>query len=204
MPASVSIRIRPALASDSPLAAQVFYMSMGGLADYLFGRNEQSIRASLDGLFQRNAGRFGHEIAVIAEMNGQPLGMLASCSGAQLNSLNVKTFRHFLPVMGFQQAFNFMLRGIKLPGGIEAARDEYYISNLGILPPAQRQGIGSHLLNYAEKLAQSAGLAKCSLIVGMHNVNAFRLYQRTGYEVVETVHDQNENLGYHRMVKKLS
>ena len=204
MPASASIRIRPALASDAPLAAQVFYLSMGGLADHLFGHGEHIFRSAVEGLFKRNAGRFGYKQSVVAELDGQPLGMLFSYSGAQLVRLNIESFRHFFPVMGFKLALNFMLRGIQLPGGIEAARDEYYISNLGILPAAQRQGVGSHLLEYAEKLAKAGSLFKCSLIVGLRNVNALRLYQRTGYEIVETVNDQNENLGYHRMVKQLS
>ncbi|MBI5944882.1 MAG: GNAT family N-acetyltransferase [Chloroflexi bacterium] len=204
MPASASIRIRPALASDAPLAAQVFSLSMGGLADHLFGHGEQVFRSVIEGLFKRNAGRFGYKQSVVAELDGQPRGMLFSYSGAQLVRLNIESFRHFFPVMGFKRALNFMLRGIQLPGGIEAARDEYYISNLGILPAAQGQGVGSQLLDYAEKLAKAGSLCQCSLIVGLSNVNALRLYQRTGYEIVETVNDQNKNLGYHRMVKQLS
>lgn len=204
MSVPASLRIRPALASDSLLAAQVFYMSMGGLADHLFENSETPISSIFDELFQRDAGRFGRTISVVAEMDGQPLGMLVSCSGARLNWLNVKSFRHFFPVLGFKGALNFMLRGINLPGGVEAMRDEYYLSNLGILPAAQGRGIGSHLLQYAEAQAKKERLSKCSLIVGLHNPNAFRLYQRSGYEVVETVHDKNENLGYHRMVKSLS
>ena len=201
---SSRISIRPAQPGDATLAAQVFYISMGGLADYLFGGNKQSIQSAFIGLFKRNAGRFGHKISVIAEVDGQPLGMLVSYSGAQINRLNLETFRHFFPVMGFKRAFNFIMRGIALPGGVEAERNEYYISNLGILPAAQGQGIGSYLLDYAEKMAQASLFVKCSLIVGLHNVNAFRLYQRAGYQVVETVHDKNESLGYHRMVKQLS
>jgi ribosomal protein S18 acetylase RimI-like enzyme len=41
------------------------------------------------------------------------------------------------------------------------------------------------------------------LIVSLHNQNAFRLYQRFGYQVVETVQDDNPSLGYHRMLKVL-
>jgi ribosomal protein S18 acetylase RimI-like enzyme len=198
------IQIRPAQAGDSPLAAQVFYMSMGGLADYLFGRGGQSAQTLLAGLFKRNAGRFGYQHSVVAESGGRALGMLVSCSGALLGRLNLETFSHFFPVLGFKRAVNFIARGIKLPGGIEAARDEYYISNLGILPSAQRQGVGSFLLGHAEKMARAGGLVKCSLLVGLQNTSAFRLYQHTGYQIVETVRSLNENLGYHRMVKQLS
>jgi ribosomal protein S18 acetylase RimI-like enzyme len=198
------IYVRPAQVKDALLAAKTIYLSMGGLANHLFGSDEQSIESWIAQLFVRNAGRFGHKIAIVAEVENEPLGMLVSCEGNQLNRLNVKTFRHFFPVMGFKHALNFMMRGIKLPGGVEAETDEYYISNLGILPAAQGRGIGSHLLEYAEKLARASGLVKCSLLVSLHNVNALRLYERTGYQIVETAHDQNENLGYHRMVKQLT
>ena len=69
---------------------------------------------------------------------------------------------------------------------------------------AQGQGIGSRLLAYAERSAQSTALMKCALVVGLYNQNALRLYQRLGYQIVETVQHSNEFLGYHRMVKQLS
>jgi ribosomal protein S18 acetylase RimI-like enzyme len=195
--------IRPAQANDSALAAKIMYLSMGGLADHLFDQDAKTIEAFIAKLFKRNAGRFGHKIAVVAEMDGQPVGMLISCAGANLNQLNLTTLFHFFSVTGIKQALKFIWRGIRLPGGKEAEKDEYYISNLGILPSAQGCGIGSYLLEYAEQMGRAIGLYKCSLIVGLHNKNAFRLYERRGFQIMDTVHDQNENLGYYRMVTQL-
>ena len=200
----MSVNIRPSIHSDAMLAAQVFYMSMGKLADYLFGAGRDVIESTFAELFKRNAGRFGFELATVAEVNGEALGMLVANSGAELNSLNVRTFLPLFYVMGFKQAAQFIIRGIKLPGGVEAEPDEYFISNLGVLPDAQGQGIGSALLDHAEQTARACGLYKCSLIVGSHNENALRLYQHREYEIVETVHDKNEALSYHRMVKQLN
>jgi ribosomal protein S18 acetylase RimI-like enzyme len=105
--------------------------------------------------------------------------------------------------MGFAPALRFMWRGVSLPGGREAVKDEYYISNLGVDPSAQGCGVGSVLLNFAEGLARKEKLTKCSLIVGLYNRNALRLYERFGYRIAETISHQNEALGYHRMVKQL-
>ncbi len=198
------IRIRPAQAGDAALAAKVIYMSMGGLADYLFDSDADVIESMLAKLFMRNAGRFGFEIAVVAEVDEKPVGMLFSCPAAKLDLFNIASFPHFFPVMGLKLALKFMRRGISLPGGPEAEKDEYYISNLGILPEAQGHGCGSALLEYAEQTSRMNGLSKCSLLVGLHNKNAFRLYERTGYQIVETAHDKNEHLAYHRMVKHLT
>jgi len=70
-------------------------------------------------------------------------------------------------------------------------------------PSSQGLGIGSALLKFAEGLACDAKLTRCSLIVGSYNQKAFRLYQRLGYQVVETVRSENPSLGYYRMVKVL-
>jgi ribosomal protein S18 acetylase RimI-like enzyme len=155
-------------------------------------------------LFERNAGRFGYELTRIAEQDDQPVGMLVSCAGSELNRLNIRSVPHFFAVMGLVDALAFIVRGVRLPGGIEAEPDEYYLSNIGVLPAAQGQGIGSYLLGHAENLARARSLFKCALLVGLGNTQAFCLYQRMGYRVVETVHDENESLAYHRMVKRLN
>jgi len=197
------VNIRPACQNDAAFIAEMIYLSMGGLADYLFESARRPAITLIKNLAARNAGRFGPEISFVAEVEGRSVGALVSCEGARLDALNLAVFSHVFPVMGIIPALRFLWRGYRLPGGVEAEKDEYYVSNVGVHPIAQGQGIGSCLLAYAEQMAQASRLAKCSLIVGLHNANAFRLYQRTGYKVVETVHDKNEKLGYHRMVKQL-
>jgi ribosomal protein S18 acetylase RimI-like enzyme len=198
------VNIRPACQNDAAFIAEMFYLSMGGLADYLFENTGQPVIALTENLVIRNAGRFGSGIAFVAEAEGKSMGALVSCEGARLEALNLAVLPHIFPVMGIASALRFLWRGYRLPGGVEAEKDEYYVSNIGVHPSAQGHGIGSRLLAYAEQAAQASRLAKCSLVVSLHNVSAFRLYRRTGYKVVETVHDKNENLGYHRMVKQLS
>jgi len=198
------IHIRPAQAADASLAAKVIHMSMGKLADHLFDQDAQAIETMIAMLFARDAGRFGSGISVVAEAASQPVGMLFACPGGALDKINLATLKHFVPVLGIKHALKFIWRGITLPGGREAEKDEYYLSNLGIVESAQGRGFGSSLLEYAEQTGRTNGFKKCSLIVGLHNERAFRLYQRTGYQVVETAHHQNENLEYHRMVKRLN
>ena len=197
------LHIRPARSADADFVAKIMYATMGSLADYLFKQDVPAIEAALVKLFSRNAGRFGYQIAFIAESVGTPVGMLVACEGMKLNRINLKTFPHFFPVLRFKRALGLILRGITLPGGREAEKDEYYISNLGISPSAQGCGFGSQLLEYAEQIALASGLPKTSLIVSSHNDRAQRLYERVGYRTVEAVPDQKEILGYYRMVKVL-
>ena len=177
---------------------------MGKLADYLFKDNRQPVLTIIKNLVAHNAGRFDSGIAFVAEADDKPVGGLVSCEGARLDKLNLAVLPHLFPAMDMMPALRFLWRGYWLPGGREAERDEYYVSNVGVHSSAQGQGIGSRLLAYAERSAQSAVLTKCALVVGLYNQNALRLYQRLGYQIVETIQHSNEFLGYHRMVKQLS
>ena len=154
-------------------------------------------------LFARNAGRFGYKHTYIVEYENEPIGLLVVHRGEDVDRLNLETIFPLIAVLGFTKAIGFIYRGIKLPGGKEAEDDEFFLSNLGILPSMQGRSFGTQLLAYAEELAHASGLKKCSLIVNWHNTNAKRLYERIGYQVVEAVQDENEHLGYYRMVKVL-
>jgi ribosomal protein S18 acetylase RimI-like enzyme len=193
--------IRPARPADAGFAAEMVQLSMGRLAGYLFQEDPQSILSILRELFMRDAGRFSLKITSLAECEGRLSGALVSCEGARLNRLNMATLPPLLRRVGLRRAVRMGWRAIRLPGGLEAGRDEYYISNLGVHPSAQRHGIGSRLLAFAEQAARGLRLTKCSLIVGLNNLDAFRLYERLGYRVIETVRDRDESLGYHRMLK---
>ena len=181
----------------------MIYLSMEHLADHLFQQNKDVIEAAIAQLFARDAGRFGYRIAFIAEVEGQHVGLLIASRGDRIDRLNLETAPHLVAVLGLTKALGFIRRGIRLPGGREAYKDEFYVGNLGVLPSMQGRSFGSQLLAYAEKLACENNLKKCSLIVGGYNTNARRLYERIGYQVVETVEAEKAELGYHRMVKVL-
>lgn len=201
--ASPEICIRRPRPADAPFVAAMVQLSMGTLADHLFEVDRSSILTILEKLFLQDAGRFGCGIVFVAAAGECSMGALVACEGARLNDLNLGTMPCLFSVMGVRHALAFIRRAIKLPGGREAERDEYYISNLGVEPSVQGRGIGSQLIAFAEHSAKIKKLKKCALIVGFYNRDAMRLYQRLGYRIVETVQDENKALGYHRMVKVL-
>jgi ribosomal protein S18 acetylase RimI-like enzyme len=198
-----TLLIRAAQPVDASFAASMIYLSMEHLADHLFHQNKDVIEAMIAKLFARNAGRFGYKYAYVAELENGPVGLLIASRGDRIDRLNLETVPHLIAVLGLTKAIGFIRRGVRLPGGKEAYDDEFFLGNLGILPSMQGRSFGSQMLAYAEGLARENNLKKCSLIVGWHNTNARRLYERTGYKIAETVQDENENLGYYRMVKVL-
>jgi ribosomal protein S18 acetylase RimI-like enzyme len=128
--------------------------------------------------------------------------MMVSFPGADLNRLNLSVARYLPRALGWN-LFGFVARTLSLANIKESEADEYYVSNLAILPAAQRRGLGKHLLLHADEQARTLGLAKCSLTVAIENHTALRLYKRQGYEIVFTKHDKNPFASHHRMVKKL-
>ncbi|HEY5729835.1 MAG TPA: GNAT family N-acetyltransferase [Anaerolineales bacterium] len=197
------LSIRAAQAGDASFASSMIYLSMASLADHLFQQNTDFIEATIAKLFVRDAGRFGCKHAYVAEFENELVGLLVASRGDEINRFNLLTIPHLIAVLGVAQAIGFVYRTFTLPGGKEAEDDEFFISNLGILPSMQGNSFGTKMLVYAEELARANDLMRCSLIVGWHNTQARRLYERIGYRIVETVRDGNENLGYYRMVKVL-
>ena len=198
-----TLQIRAAQANDASFAGSMITLSLHGLADHLFQQNTDIIEAMITKLFARNAGRFGYKYASVAEYENGPVGLLVAYRGDEVNRLNLETIPHLISVLGFARVIGFIYRGVRLPGGKEAEDDEFFLSNLAILPSMQGRSFGSQLLAYAEKLAHENNLKKSSLIVSWHNTDAKRLYERIGYQVVEAVQDNETDLGYYRMVKVL-
>lgn len=197
------ITLRPARPDDAPLAAAVFRLSLGAFGDHLFGRDARAAEIALMRLFAANAGRFGYGHSFVAELNRHPLGMLTSFPGADVNRLSLSVARHLPRAFGWN-VFGFVARALAFVSGTEAEADEYYVSHLGVLSPAQGQGLGKRLLLHADEQARSLGLAKVSLIVALENHAAQRLYKRNGFEIVSTWNDKNPIASYHRMVKQLT
>lgn len=188
---------------------RLIYMTMGRLADFLLGSDKPSkARSVLAKLFVREANRFSYQFTDVAEMGGRIVGLLLAYSGREMESLKFPTAKQLFAVCGLPGTFRFLRRGLPLMGVKEAEADEYFISNLAVLPSFQGQGIGTHLLGWGEGKAKTLGLGKCSLTVEVGNRQASSLYQHLGYRIVETVEIEqlNRRIGFrglHRMVKEL-
>lgn len=196
------IDIRPARPDDAPLAAAVFRMSLGALGEYLMGRDSRAAEIAYMRLFSSDAGRFGFSLAHVAELNRRPLGMLLSFPAASLTRLDLSVAKHLPRAFGWK-VFGFVARSLAYANIREAEADEYYVSNIAVLPAAQGQGLGKRLLLHADELARKQKLKKVSLMVALENLSAQRVYKRNGYRIAFTKNDKNPFASYHRMVKKV-
>ncbi len=113
-----------------------------------------------------------------------------------------------LRIAGLARFVQFLPRTVSLAGVKEAEADEYFISNVAVLPRYQGQGLGSSMMRQVEAQALELGFRHISLTVEVENERAKSLYARLGYEVVATVgikvlQRRFGYQGFHRMRKSL-
>jgi ribosomal protein S18 acetylase RimI-like enzyme len=202
-----ALTIRPAQPGDVSVAVGLLYLTMHGLADYIFGCDPRLPTLEVvQALFLHLDNRLSHRHAAVIEADATPAGLLVAYPGRLVPALDRRTGGRLLRRFSPAAFVRLIWRSLALPGE-EARRDEYYISNLGVLPQLQGRGIGSRLLAFAEKEARAAGLSRLSLCVDMDNAGAQRLYERTGYRVVlrqaHAARAAQAGRGYLRMVKVL-
>jgi len=201
--------IRPARPEDANSAARLIHMALGRFGEYTFGNGSPAKTLEvLERLFVAGKHRFSYEHAFLAEKGGNVAGLLLSHPAKIMTRLDLLTARPLLGIMGVGEVLRLFFRLLPLAGGREAEKDEYYISDLAVLPQFQGQGIGTRLLAFAEEQAAGHGLRKCSLTVALHNDAARQLYLRLGYRIVETVtysrvQQRCGERGYQRMMKVL-
>ena len=69
-------------------------------------------------------------------------------------------------------------------GGLLVAADTAEITTIGIVPPAQRQGLGRRLLDELTRLAAARGARELFLEVRVDNTAARAMYDAAGFAVV--------------------
>jgi ribosomal protein S18 acetylase RimI-like enzyme len=203
----MSLEIRPAIPDDAELVVRLIRMSMGVLADYLFGGVRTPLDEILAGLYRFEANRYSWSRTDIAEWNGETVGMIISFPGGETLHRDIATGFGLFKLCNFFDVMRLGLRALSMGGGIETKRDEYYIANLAVLPQYQGRGIGSDLLAHVEGKAKKSRFHKCSLIVDTEKPAARRLYEHRGYQVVYTKNfvgaAEDPQAGYYRLVKEL-
>ena len=202
--------LQPASPDMSSFTVPLIYLTMNEMADYLFGSdNAQNAQKLIKNLFQAKSNRFSYQFTEIVTVAEKPVGLVIAYSGKLMKSLKLPMALHLIRLRGILGFLNFIQRSFSMIGIKEAESDEYFISNIVVLPDYQGKGLGKYLLAQVEKQAIAQGLDKISLTVDVDNERAFSLYKQTGYKVIEVVEIESlrKRLGYtgfYRMQKILS
>lgn len=203
------VTIRSAMPADAEVGAQLMCIAMGEVANFLFGfHNPDRAREVIEKLFANKNNRFSHQFVDMAIVDGNVVGLLLSCSGKEVRRLSMPMAWQTMRIYNPLEFIHFLRNTVPLVGRKEAEPDEYFISDLAVLPEFRGNGIGTLLLAHAEEKARVKRLKKCSLTVAIGNDNALSLYQHLGYQVTEIIEFKQlsrhtNRRGSYRMVKIL-
>ena len=164
------IGLRSATSGDSRAIAELFRISSGGVADYIW----TLLKPEYPGLelldigerrYAREGVNFSCENCTIAEHDGLVLGMLHAFEIKESSELETD------PVLR-------PYAELEAPGSL-------YISGVAMFPEYRGLGIGTRLMNAAMETARARDVAKLSLIAFEQNEGSWRLYLRLGYDVID-------------------
>lgn len=135
---------------------------------------------------------YSYENTLIAEVDGERVGIMISYDGALYSTLRVKTFSNVGDALKCD--FSNMAD--------EAKAGEYYLDTLAVSPDMRRKGIGRALLTAAMERGRESGIEKATLLVSPKNTPALRLYSSLGFKPTRMVHAFDHN--YLHMERSLS
>lgn len=119
----------------------------------------------------RDTGSFSYRNAVVIEHDGECAGALIGYAIAdQPEPIGSDMPPMFVPLQELENM----------------APSTWYVNVLAVVPQLRGAGLGSQLLDRADKTGRAQGLRGMSVIVSDTNVGARRLYERHGYRVAAT------------------
>ncbi|WP_406614925.1 GNAT family N-acetyltransferase [Candidatus Caldatribacterium sp.] len=151
-------------------------LSAGKVLSYLFG---PSWKAVFRGLFRDTRTLFSPPHVLALWRGDVLLGMALGWGSGDRRAKGFYTAFRLLP-HALPRLWRFVPKLVS--AGLPSS--SYYLSNIAIFPPHQRQGWGRMLLQAVEE--EAARLGDCSVVLDVEkdNTPAFTFYQRNGYHIL--------------------
>ena len=177
-----SIQIRPAQPVDAEGAAVL--LSSASMHTHVTSpvreEHESGLIERLEHFFRQDGNRFSYQNIQLAEQSSEVVGLVLSFGGRDETRLNAT-------------AGSWLER--------EAQDDEWYVDALAVLKNWGRKGIGTRLVQTAERQARQHHYPKIALHVAQGNKEALDLYAHLHYVVTQQTFLYQRP--YVRMVKTL-
>ena len=161
--------IRSARKDDCPAIAALYSISSEGIADYIWSKlakPEEDILMVGRRRYEREDSLFSYQNCTVVESDGATVGMLVAFP-MYIDSSEKETDPVLAPYSRLEED------------------NSYYICGIALFPEHRGNGVGTRLLDLAERHAREEGFRKISLIVSEQNRGAMRLYERAGFEEVK-------------------
>lgn len=175
--------LRPATPADAPEAARLIYDAGPTLFVRLFGPRPEDAISFFQTLFAQTDSVFSYETAIVAQQEGQAVGLAAAIPAAQYHRGSA------VPRQILRRGPLFLLRLIPVVFALRRSTQPpppgtYYLGILSVTPTMRGQGIGTRLLEDVHRRAAADGAAAVCLHAELGNAGARQLYERHGYRAV--------------------
>ena len=187
MPSSASsqaVVLRPATPADADAAAPLIYAAGPKLFCRIYGPRPEDAIQFFAAAFASLGTPFSHDAVVLAEQDGEIVGLASSLPAPALRAAWPKTGRLLLRLrrplflLGLLPTI-FDLRGSTDPTPPEA----YYLGILSVRQDRRGQGLGARLVAEVCHRAEQAGSAAVCLHAELDNAVARRFYAHQGFRV---------------------
>ena len=169
--------IRPARHADARQIADLIAISSDGIATIEWQQQADEENCSpLDigeRIYQIPQQGYSYNSATIAEKNEEIAGMLLTFPMPESSPRNPENRPRadddnvFAPYIYLEEP------------------NSWYICGVALYPEHRDQGLGTKLMDLANRQAKAIGISQLSLIAFEENTGSVRLYERLGYEVVD-------------------
>jgi ribosomal protein S18 acetylase RimI-like enzyme len=199
------------LTADVAAHEQVFlaleFQASEPYTSFVFSSPEQAMEVRRY-LWDKNLCEFSPPYGRLLCDAGQPLGLLAVLSGKELGARRLKAALA-LTHSDFLKADSSLGRRLQLAGRalLKLLPDDLYISRVATVPAVRGRGIGTQLMQEAEKEARERGCSRLALEVSPASTAAVQLYRRSGFEQIDSKQvidpPTNKSLHYLHLAKPL-
>lgn len=177
------LRVRSARAVDVPGMATVLQDAFSEKLGAIFSKQPGEVRDLLEAIYSGPVRR-GYDGILVAERSGRVVGALV-----------IEPMYHTAEE---NRSFeNYAVRMLGLPRMLWAAfllwllshtpeDGEAHITDVGVAPDCQGEGIGTQLMAHAEQWAHTHGRTRLTLWVAATNTTAIHLYQKAGFTIART------------------
>jgi ribosomal protein S18 acetylase RimI-like enzyme len=177
---------RPALAADVATAVPLIHSSGPEAFEYVFAvPGVGNAQAFLRHAFVDGGGEFGWRNHVVGVLDGVVVAAGAGFGGATKWPFTLAAARQILGHYGWRHAAGVIARGLRVESVIPPPTGAmYYLGHLGVSPSLRGKGIGSALVKHLLGARPAGADEPVVLDVATTNLDAQRLYQRLGFEIV--------------------
>lgn len=198
--------IRFASASDGSSSVAHLIYETDSVMGSLFGGRPQAL-VSLQTLFESKDNSFSYEHTLVYEDNSDILGLLIAYDPHRTRTYTYKQkeTQVYKRALSCWQLCRLWFASLFL-GAMEdkSQMDGVYIQNISVSASTRGQGIGTQLIDFAAKWAQSQQYHSLWLDVAFENHKARKLYEKQGFILVSKHTLFMSKRGFYRMRKPLN